>query len=82
MDLLTLEGEREVLQIPDWTVIHVEDLVLSVVLDQVVLDEFVVDDSWLDSLLVLLDKLLQLKLLLDVGLHWGTLLHFKLFLFT
>ena len=68
--ILTLERKGQVSQLPDLTVIIVEDLVLPVVLNHVLVDELVIDDSRSDSLLLLLNLLLRLQLVLNVALHW------------
>ena len=57
---LTFEGETELLEFPYWLFILVKDFVLTVVCDQVLLDQGIIDDSWLDSFLVELDLLLLL----------------------
>ena len=56
-------------ELPDLTIVIVKDLVFSVVLDHVLVDQLVIDDCWPDCLLILLDLLLCLKLILDVALH-------------
>ena len=66
---LTFEGETELLEFPYWFLILVKDFVLTVVCDQVLLDQGIIDDSWLDCFLVELDLLLLLEMLLHLLLH-------------
>ena len=66
---LTFEGETELLEFPYWLLILVKDFVLTVVCDQVLLDQGIIDDSWLDSFLVEFDLLLLLEMLLYLLLH-------------
>ena len=66
---LTFEGETELLEFPYWFLILVKDFVLTVVCDQVLLDQGIIDDSWLDSFLVELDLLLLLEMLLHLLFH-------------
>ena len=47
-------------ELPDLTIVIVKDLVFSVVLDHVLVDQLVIDDCWPDCLLILLDLLLCL----------------------
>ena len=56
-------------QLPNLTIIVIEDLILAIVLHHVLPDELVVDDSRPDRLLVLLNLLLRLQLILNVTLH-------------
>lgn len=56
-------------QLPNLTIIVIEDLVLAIVLHHVLPDELVVDDGRPDRLLVLLNLLLGLQLVLNVTLH-------------
>ena len=66
---LTLEGKRQVRELPNLSVVIVEDLVLPIVLNHVIFDERVVDDRWPHCLLVFLNLLLILELSLNVRLH-------------
>ena len=56
-------------QLPNLTIIVIEDLILAIVLHHVLPDELVVDDGRPDRLLVLLNLLLGLQLVLNVTLH-------------
>ena len=56
-------------QLPNLTIIVIEDLILAIVLNHVLTNELVVDDSRPDCLLVLLNLLLGLQLVLNVTLH-------------
>ena len=56
-------------QLPNLTIIVIEDLILAIVLHHVLPDELVVNDSRPDCLLVLLNLLLGLQLVLNVTLH-------------
>ena len=62
-------------KLPNLAVIIIKDLVLPIVLNHVLLDQFVVDDSGTHSLLVFLDLLLGLELRLNVRLHWRVINH-------
>ena len=56
-------------QLPNLTIIVIEDLILAIVLHHVLPDELVVDDGRPDRLLVLLNLLFGLQLVLNVTLH-------------
>ena len=56
-------------QLPNLTIIVIEDLILAIVLHHVLPDELVVDDGRPDCLLVLLNLLFGLQLVLNVTLH-------------
>lgn len=56
-------------QLPNLTIIVIEDLILAIVLHHVLPDELIVDDGRPDRLLVLLNLLLGLQLVLNVTLH-------------
>ena len=72
---LTFERKRKVRELPNLAVIIIKDLVLTIVLDHVLGDEFVIDDSRSDSLFVLLDLLLVFELRLNVWLHRRSIHH-------
>ena len=64
-----LERERQMGQLPNLTIIVVEDLILAIVLNHVLADELVIDDSRPDRLLVLLNLLLRFEGRLNLDLH-------------